>query len=277
MEWSKIKNIIILMLVAVNFFLLILVVQRQRQSSLLNEQAIQNAMTVLEGNGIHASRSTIPSKAGFYTIQVSRDRELEEKIAASVLGNFSITELGGGVVSYTGISGKALFRSNGDFSISLSAGSCTAGKEGISSHAAKLLKTLQFCAGPNAVSMQKEGNTTTIKAKLEVRGAQVFNGSAVLTYEGSQLRSIAGKRFTGKPQVGAERKNSLSTLTVLFLLLRHVNQEGDICNKITQISTGYQIPSSLSDPVQLSPVWKISTDTGLYYINADTGSVERAN
>ena len=60
-EWSKLKNIIILILLLVNLFLLAMTGVQERDSVQYQEQALADAVTVLEKNGIHISAETIPT------------------------------------------------------------------------------------------------------------------------------------------------------------------------------------------------------------------------
>lgn len=277
MEWSKLKTIIILMLLVVNLFLLVLVVHRQSQTAALTKTAMEEGIAVLEKNGIQVDRSVLPENGVFSILQISRDQTLETEIAQSVLGAVSKTELGGGVVSYSGTGGSAVFRSDGEFSFILGEGYAEAGRADILAHAMNLLEAMRFDTSADAVSVSEGAGETKIKAGQEMDGAPVFNCTAVFTYEGTRLKSISGKRLVGAPQNKGTETDSPSVLTMLFQLFRHVTREGDVCNAIIRVQAGYQMPSSLSGPMELVPVWMVETDTGRYYIGVETGAVERAS
>ena len=60
MEWSKIKNIVILLLALVNVFLLVLVVSQERRSVRYQEEARTEAVAVLAKNGVDFLPERIP-------------------------------------------------------------------------------------------------------------------------------------------------------------------------------------------------------------------------
>ena len=63
MEWSKLKNIIILMLAAVNVMLLVLVLSRQWESRSYSENAREDAVAILWETGrIRVSGTRCPMR-----------------------------------------------------------------------------------------------------------------------------------------------------------------------------------------------------------------------
>ncbi len=64
MEWSKIKNIIILLLLLVNGFLLVLVGMRQGENRRYQQSALTQALQVLERSGIQVSQSGLEDAQG---------------------------------------------------------------------------------------------------------------------------------------------------------------------------------------------------------------------
>ena len=90
MEWSKLKNIIIIMLAAVNLFLLVLVVHRQWESRSSYESAREDALAVLwETSRIRLEREILPEELDLTPMSVTRDPELEETQAAALLGELT--------------------------------------------------------------------------------------------------------------------------------------------------------------------------------------------
>ena len=50
-----------------------------------------------------------------------------------------------------------------------------------------------------------------------------------------------------------------------------------MCNRIDAIEEGYVTASSLAGPTVLTPVWRVTTDTGAYQLDAVTGGVTRVS
>ena len=87
MEWPKLKNIILLMLLCVNAFLLVLEIQRQWESHTYAQGAREDAAAVLwETSRVHLDLDLLPQELSLPVLTVSRDPELERAQAAALLG-----------------------------------------------------------------------------------------------------------------------------------------------------------------------------------------------
>lgn len=105
MEWPKLKNIIILILLLVNVFLLIMVGAQERDSAQHREQTITDAVSVLERNGIRLDRTRVPEELDLTPMTVERDQESEAALAAALLGECTASDLGSGRYAYQGKQG----------------------------------------------------------------------------------------------------------------------------------------------------------------------------
>mgnify|MGYP001066516461 CR=1 FL=1 len=143
MEWPKLKNIIILILLLVNGFLLVLVVGREFQVSRYERSAFTQAGQVLAQNGITVDEDLLEQavRESLVPLTVQRDLQAEMDIAQALLGGQAVrTDQGGGLYGYDSDRGSALFRSNGDFSFSLL--DCPLDGQSPSNHAADILKQM---------------------------------------------------------------------------------------------------------------------------------------
>lgn len=274
MEWPKLKNIIILILLLANLFLLIMVGVQEHGSAEYREQALTNAASVLENNGIRMDRANIPSELELTPLTVVRDLESEEALAAALLGTCDASELGGGRYAYKGPLGWAEFRSNGNFSVTFLDGALkvkTAGGE--EEHALNLMKE----AGLATVLVSREEREGHVGLTLRQtwQGMPVYSCRIVMEYEDGCLQSVAGQRLMGTPQSGSDKSDLISVPTALLRILNGINDLGDICNEITDMEPGYLLTVS-ADAIRMIPMWYVTTDTGAYSLNALTGALERA-
>ena len=98
-----------------------------------------------------------------------------------------------------------------------------------------------------------------------------------LVCRGNSLTAMtSGRQLLGKPQEDATRKNS-TVATALINFLNGVGAMGDVCNRIDSIEPGYVAAASLSGPIVLTPVWRVTTDTGSYQLDTVTGGVTRVS
>lgn len=275
MEWPKLKNIIILILLTANLFLLAMAGVQQRDSAQYQEQTMQDVLTVLERNGITVASEVIPEQMSLSCLTVQRDRELEDELARALLGDCTVSDLGGGRYFYESSIGSAEFRSNGHFSISFPAGLKLADDvEEETAHALSIAEEIGL-SGTAAEQIRSDDGGVSVVLYQTWQEIPVYSCRIVLEYQDRVLRSVSGQRLMGEPQSTAVQQELLSIPTVLMRGLNGINDLGDICSEITRMTPGYQMPNP-AEGTRMEPVWYIATDTGAYQLNAITGILERA-
>ena len=63
--------------------------------------------------------------------------------------------------------------------------------------------------------------------------------------------------------------------TALVSFLNGVSALGDVCSRMDAIQPGYAVTPALSGGMTLTPVWRVTTDTGAYQLDTVTGQVTR--
>lgn len=274
MEWSKLKNIIILILLTANLFLLAMAGIQQRDSVQYQEQAVADALAVLERNGIRVVGAVIPDRMPLRSMTVQRDRELEDTLAQALLGDCTRTDLGGGRYSYESTVGNAEFRSNGNFSIAFPNGLALA--DDVTDETAHALSVAAKIGLSGTVAEQTDSaDGTSVVLYQTWEGIPIYSCQITLQYRENRLYSVSGQRLMGQPQSTNSEETLLSIPTVLIRSLNGINDLGDICSEITELTPGYQM-SNPAEGTRMEPVWYIGTDTGAYQLNAITGVLERA-
>ena len=84
MEWSKLKNVILLMLVCVNVILLLLVGSQESRDHRYREETLQAVQEVLEKGGITFGLDEVPENLSLPLVTVNRDRDSEAAVAAAL-------------------------------------------------------------------------------------------------------------------------------------------------------------------------------------------------
>lgn len=275
MEWSKLKNIIILILLLVNLFLLAMVGVQERGSAQYREQALADAVAVLERNGIDLTEESLPEEMELDSMTVQRDRETEGVLANALLGECTALDLGGGRYSYEGTLGTAEFRSNGNFSVVLSGGVPIV--SGVGTEAWHAMETAAAIGldGILAEQAPSEDGGLDVTLYQTWQGIPVYSCRIVMHYREGVLYSISGLRLMGEPTPTAVGAEKITVPTALIRTLNGISDLGDICSEITQMTPGYQMTNT-TDGARMEPVWHIVTDTGAYQLNALTGQLNRA-
>lgn len=273
MEWGKLKNIIILILLLVNGFLLVLVAAHREEARQYERTALEQAVQVLENQGIEVDEDNLSPAGKLPPLTVERDLEREAQLAQALLGDGMETDnRGGGLYLYRGDLGEISLRAGGEFSADLSPNAHwhTDQPEG---HAAALLKKMGVEARQAGADTQ--GSRTAVRFQQLWNGAPVFSCEVEFVYEDGLLTAIHGVLLTAG-QGTAETGEVLDLPTALIRFLDGVISAGDVCSAIRSMEAGYRAtPKPLSGGTRLTAVWFITSDTAGYYLDGATGALTR--
>lgn len=269
MEWSKLKNIIILLLAITNLLLLGLVLQEEREVRLLEREALENAVAFLNQRGIQLEADVPPRRMELLPQQVERQLEREQALAEVLLGRpVQVEALGGQVYRYTGPRGTVQFHNDGAFSGQLGPEALPWSGAEVGEWARDLLKKLDFAG--EVLELQED-----VAVLRQLWGqAPLLNHRVELHWDDAGVR-LSGRRLTGEPSA-AGGGGVRSVPTALMDIFTGLNRLGDVCSQITRIQPSYVSMSTLHGFITLRPVWHITTDTGFYQLDTVSGQLSRA-
>lgn len=271
MSWSKLKTIIIYILLLLNLFLLALVGMNRLRARHYQTTALIEAAAVLARNNIQVQWEQLPREMTLPAVTLTRDLEKEEQLVRAFLGeDVAASASGGGLYVYAGrtVAGTASFRGNGEFSVACG--------EPISQGATP--QELMGQLGLHTGRVREEEGLST--AEQSLNGVPVYSAGSsaqgpagmTLTYDDAgRLCAATGRLYLGKP--AAEQEEAASVSTALMAFLNFVVENGDVCGEITDMAPVYRAGG---DPVRLTTAWLIRTDTGGYFVDAVSTEVSRA-
>lgn len=273
MSWSKLKTIIIYILLLLNLFLLGLVGMNRLRARRYQDAALTEVAAVLAHNNIQVGRETLPREMTLSAVVAARDLSKEEELIRAFLGDDATASAsGGGLYLYEGqsVGGSASFRGNGEFTVSYSV------PQGQSDKPEDMMKRLDLDTGrvreeENALTAEQRLNGVPVyaagTASQEAAGMTFFyNGQGELT-------AVSGRLFLGKLSADGEEGEPISVSTGIMAFLGFIVDNGDVCREIVGMTPVYR---ASGDPVRLTPAWLIQTDTGGYFVDALTAEVSRA-
>lgn len=271
MEHSKIKNIIIIILLIVNMFFLALFIIGRIETGKLEKSVKEDVIRILDSYGISMDVSVIPENGDLGSYDVLRDTDSERVIAQSVLGKCETLDLGGNIYQYKSPLGEAVFRGNGEFSITISEGTPVSDTSirGLGTY----LGQLNIPADLKSSEAEYDGESLSlIRFMALYEGVGIFNCRITMSFSGGNLMSISGRRLTALPSASPSEP-MLGVYTALISFLDGVRKSNLICNEINEITSGYSFSASVSGSGRLTPYWCVTTDVGKYYVNALTGDM----
>lgn len=256
MRWSKIKNIMIVLLVIVNGFLLAQVGLRSWKSRRSEQESRERMVAILARNGVDYLPQEVP---GDLTLEGCRLTltPFGEAEAALLVGDIAHQETRGTQTLYTGAQGTVSCSTLGEVTVSFSGG-------GELSEAELLDRLSQV-----GVDLQRPRGEGTGYTQL-YGGAPVSNETALLTLSPgacqATFRYLAGE---------AESLSAAETVTASTALARLLNElsrgGGYVCSQITAMYPGYLAEGT--GVVTLTPAWLIETDTWRFGVDGYTGAV----
>lgn len=271
MPWTKLKNIILAILVITNLCLLLLVGGQAIQGGRREFQARESAVRFLRNRGVEVDEDLIPQKMELSPQGVERDMEGEERVAAALLqGSVTAESRGGEVYRYYNEKGSVQFHSDGTFSAQLDPAAFPLG-ENRESGCLEWMERIGF----SGTMLESEGEELIFRQTWQ--GRPLFTQQVTLECQEGGLSAItAGRLLVGRPQEDSSRR-TISVATALIDFLNGVSALGDVCHRIDAIEPGYVTAVSLSGPTTLTPVWRVTTDTGAYQLDTVTGGVTRVS
>lgn len=277
MPVSKLKNLAILILLMANI-LLILVVVPTSAAARREQTALRDSLQALyEQQNITLDPDAVPNTVSLYMLELKEDSQANRRAASVLLGGQLLAQ--DDSTRYLSVYQSDL----GECSISYN-GAFYAQLEGqpessdLSKAARKTLQAMGFtCAGLSQPQRLRAG-VYTVTATQSVLGVPVFSGVLTLTYANSRLTGLEGNFFTGTEalaRVSDQACISAADALVAFLSARY--DLGWVGSAVTAMEQGYvRSETAAAAVVRLTPVWRMTTDTGVFLVNGITGEITAA-
>ena len=172
--------------------------------------------------------------------------------------------------NFTSAAGRCTFGAGGSFEAVLTGEATSASPE---SQARELLRKMGFSCAELTVLADTDGGGTLVHAVQQTQDAPIFGGGLTLRYDKTgALRQITGTFYPGADdtlRVGDDV--CISCADAVIALLARRDTLGWVGGSITGIRQGYRHADTASGAVRLTPVWRIDTDVGSFYV----GGIDR--
>ena len=270
MSLSRIKSIVIAMLLLINAFFLTIIVFGKYADARDERQELEDLCAILQSNGITISPDSVKSVDAIRTMRTARGVEQEAIVANALLDQSDMTVRSSIYLYENAERGSAEFSSGGDFKIWM--------HEGIMTNASGTLKTVQEILRNMRLEISMfivsvEPDTEMVVAVSAYRGASIFNCTVDFVFENGSLITVAGRYVTGfEPAEDGVEISSVGTALMGFLAA--VKREDIECTEIQSVEAGYiySIVGSFGEGV-ISPVWMVTTSNGRHVVDSATGEI----
>ncbi len=262
MKVSGIKTVVIIVLLLVNIIFIGLIIKERLVSSREENSLEANITEVFRKNGIALNMENVSDDVSMVPYRMGRDSDSEQKFSAALIGDVEFSNHGGNIFGYESRNGIAVFRGSGEFTIDILSDEMV--KYG--ADCAKTVKKLIDSLDADARITGQDGDIITVQ--YVCGGLDVLNCTAAFEFSEGRLRSVSGQRLTSAPSVDGDGSAAFGRYDVLMVFLRHVTDNNISCTEIYSAEPGYYMSVPVAGMGELTPVWKISADSGEYYIDA---------
>lgn len=272
MQWSRVKTILIVLLLAANLALLGVYAYSRSRDRQVTDYAVSALVDVLGEMGVTIDKKTVPpDMSRLYVYDVPRDEQLENQIAQKLIGECRTENPGGGIYQYSSDAGRVSFRSAGVlqavFGVPLS-------DEEKQTSAQFLAGTLLQTGLGDAII--REDTPAQLHAVQTLSGLEIFNCSLTALFDDAgNLTSLSGRWVTGQPAVSDVSQPKSAAFALIRLTQSRIDALDPI-REVTGMQEGYIAVTAAPGIMRFVPVWKVTADGEEIYVNAITGQVESA-
>ena len=262
MQWGKVKNILIVILAAINAFLLCNLGAKQWQARERERMLMADLNTLLDAYGITLSEDfRLPADTELPALSVDRSRTSEEAVGAAVLGTeMERTEREDGAVLLESEAGMLEWQSDGMVS-----GECSTGERAPEDErqALRLAQRLleKWGLASDDAAYTADGLSVTMTGTAA--GLPVFNRRLTLRFDGEQT-AVSGLWSFGTPYTTVRAGGTFCGAADGLLSFAAAGAD---CTRIDRMQVGYRLQTDSSRRLQLTPTWKIETDRGEYLVD----------
>ena len=265
MKASRLKTIVIVILLLVNAFLLFLLLSRRAEQTQAYERTVEQLCELFARSGVSFDRALLPENSDVYALSPERSSTREMAFAKSLLGDdVSAFDSGGGISRYSSSLGSCSLRSGGTVDAVLSRPL---------DDAAQFSRELFRSFGYEEVSFSLNGGSGSVTGMRRSKNGPIYNAALTLTFTDSTLTGVSGTFLSDLDE--GRRTDGLDAISALVHFLDYCGVSGVVCTEVSALDSGYLLQSSASAPLRLIPVWRITTDVNNYYVNCKTGEVTR--
>ncbi|MCB6365307.1 hypothetical protein LI291_03790 [Intestinibacillus massiliensis] len=270
MQWDKVKNILLVILLVVNGFLLGSLILRQAGTDMQQQALLEDIRVVLRQYGVECGKGLrIPAQRGMLALEIDRSRTAEEAFARAVLeGTVERVEREDGETVFTGDNGSVSWRPDGTVNAAFrQEGAVVPGSaRGMEKSASELLAACGVTLKGSRVEADLEAGEAVLTAT--VGGLPVFNRRLTVSWQGEGQTAVAGQWSFGTPYATtADRERLCSAEAALLQVARGETGQGKV-GRIDTIELGYQMDAGAGARLLLSPFWRVETDRGTVFVDA---------
>ena len=273
MSGRRIKNLILLILALAVCFLLLAVVPG-KLSAQREESALHRGLTeLLASYGVSIDPALLTPGETLYAIELG---EADASAAAEALlgeaaeADSSSTRY---EILYSADSGSVFSRS-GALHAELSA---AVGGRSYEQDMQRRLRGMGYTVWQTQPAVRQADGVYALGVEQALLGMPVFGGTLTFTYQDGALRAADGVVYPESGSIARVSEEAcISCADALTQILASRDALGWVGSQITGMQQGYLHSETATSALRFTPVWRVETDTTVFYVNGITREVRQA-
>ena len=272
MPTPKLKNLALFILLLANLLLLGVLVPNRMARAREADSLRQSLQTLCAQQQVELDPEIIPDTVTLYALELAEDSQASLQAAAALLGEQILVQDDSTryLSLYSSQNGTCSIGRSGSFQASLEGQEET---RDMTRAAKKALTAMGFQAHALSEETRVRPGIYTVTATQAVLGMPVFSEGLTLTWSNGCLTGLKGVFYLGA-MTRVSDAPCLSAADALVAFLSARNTLGWVGSTVTTMEQGYlRSETATAAVVRLTPVWRLDTDTGSFYIDGVSGEV----
>ncbi len=266
MNWTRIKTILIFMMLAVDFFLGAIFFVRWADEKAVRDSARRDLIQVMDRLDVEIYPGVIPEGVeGMKVFRAETDLAAELRSISAVLGDTAAEDQGASTLLYRGAAGWARKRPGGALELEIEDPVNIPDGVGKKSEMVRLFGAMGIAGETGAM------NAETAEISQFVGGSPLFNCSLKLSYGKDGLKGINGKWIFPRFEETGDRAAQTAE-GCLLELVKSLRAQGRPCGAIYMAESGY-FAQQFGQVITAWPVIRVRCDTGEFYWNTITSDI----
>ena len=260
MQWSRVKSILIILLLLVDGFLACMLGVKAFSAYQRKQENREHLNIVLADCGMKlADGVSLPDDALMPQLNIDRNRADEAAAAAALLGGSAQRTEGEKGSRLTREQGEVVWSETGELTAHLQPEGYTCPElTEVRNRAEQLIEE----AGMHVAGMEWTVNGLSAHVSFKTAGYEVFNRGITITFLDDAM-DITGFWTFDTPY--ATKSDLYASYNPIDALLQFAGT--GLAQTIYGLEPGLILTNAAGNQFQLSPVWRIRTDTGTYFID----------
>lgn len=278
MPLSKLKNLALLVLLLANLVLLGLLFPEKAAARREDAAMRQSLSDLYAGQQVTLNPEIIPDTVTLYMLELAENPDANLQAASALLGETILVQDDSTryLSTYESKSGQCSIGRNGSFQAELTGSQPV---KDLRKHTEKLLQDMGFQTLYLSDPVRLRAGVFSLTASQTVLGVPLFSEGLTMTYGNNCLTDLNGVFYTGANTLTRISDSAcLSAADALVSFLSARFDLGWVGSAVTDMEQGYlRSETAAAAAVHLTPVWKLTTDTGSFYVDGISGEITAAD